>query len=43
MTISLEELMSLPVASNPKTLPVIIPAWEVGNGSTWTLADDYNY
>ena len=41
MTINLEDLMALPVA--PKPLPLVIPACEVGNGSTCTLADDYNY
>lgn len=41
MTISLEELMSLPIA--PKPLPVVIPAWEIGVDYGLVHGqDDYN-
>ena len=38
-----EELMSLPIATEPKSLLIVIPMREVGNGNSWVLADDYNY
>lgn len=41
MTINLEELMSLPVAH--KSLPFVIPAWEIGMDYGLVHGqDDYN-